>query len=1420
MKGPLFLVAGLLAGLRTQGVETWTDPRLPVTNGVVAWYDASRQTAARGARGLAPLRSWADAPEIVFDGSGGGRHVAQSLREARPTFRIDWGTSALAFDGTNDHLVALHPGWTLREASVFVVAAPQEVGAFRGLLAASAMGRNDYITGFNLDFGSPASTNQLAVLNAEGPGFGGERNLLQTSPQPLDRWHVFGLGVGSNSVRAFLDGAPQAARPRTSDQPLAADEVTLGARRYSNTPDRPHAQGFFRGRVTEVLIYDRVLQDTERVAVEHYLDEKYGSVLRGLGQASPREGPSALVPVPNPPPVQVHFPGVAAEPLPLDLGNVNNVRYRADGGLVAVGYDGRIWHLRDRDGDGREDAAALFFDGRASVRAPVGAALTPSGYARGNGLFVAAKGRLALVVDTDGDDRADADITVATWTETSIQQGVDALGVAVAPDGSVYFSLGCASFVEPFLIDSATGQAGYHTRRERGTILRVSPDFSRREIVATGIRFAVGMAFHADGELFVTDQEGATWRHDGNPLDELLHIQPGRHYGFPPRHPKHLPGVFDEPSVFDYVPQHQSTCGLCFNSAAVAVGAGAGTQAWFGPAHWRGDALVAGYSRGKVWRTKLVRTEAGYVAQTHLLATLQALVVDVCVSPRGDLLVATHSGQPDWGSGPAGQGRLWRLRYAQHEVPQPVTAWLATPTEIKIAFDRPAPPGGWAALASHARIESGPAVFPGDRFETLRPGYQVVYDQLAAPRQSHEILTTQLSPDQRTLTLVTRPREAPANTAVTLPASQASRAPSPQGADSLKPVGTTNSPIAGEIDLLATAHGLDAVWSAAQGNERLQIWLPHPDLKIANELTRGSADHARFFEALGRPGKLRLRGQLDLWQMLQPAIQPGSAIDWVRPPENVRVRFTASAELELRVDAPHAAVVRVASTPRQSEVRIDAPGRAWARLELVVATGPNLALTADWCTDEDARARAFPLRRFYVPWAALVPAAGVETAGNPRVIPEIAGGNWLHGRRLFFGDRLGCAKCHAIRGEGARLGPELSNLLHRDYASVRQDIESPNAAINPDHVASILERTDGEALTGIVLSEKDGALRLATAAGTIEELPRNTVRAARPSTLSLMPEGLWAGLTEAERRDLMTFLLTNPIEPAPVALETQGPPRPPPRKLSEVAACLGAAAASRPGLGAGPAAGRSRAVAETNPAPWRIVLCASAKDRGHGAPGFHDYPLWRERWATLLALADAVEIETADRWPSAEQWQRADVIAFYHDNPAWIAAKAADVDAFLERGGGLVFLHWSMNAYQGVDALIPRLWRAWGPGAKFRYGLEDLALASHPITAGFPATLRLTDEAYWNLPGGGGGGDGGGTAAVLASSREDGELTPQVWLREQGRGRVFVCIPGHFTWTFDDPLFRIMVLRGLAWAGKQPLERLEELATVGARFEP
>src|SRR5262249_32438538 len=198
--------------------------------------------------------------------------------------------------------------------------------------------------------------------------------------------------------------------------------------------------------------------------------------------------------------------------------------------------------------------------------------------------------------------------------------------------------------------------------------------------------------------------------HNAPPFDDLRRAKRARHYGSPPRPPKPLPDVIDEPSVFDYGPQHQSTCGLNFNEPVHGGPV-------FGPAWWRSDAFVAGYSRGKLYRTKLVKTEAGYVAQNQLLACLNMLAVDACVSPRGDLVVPVHRGGPDGGSGPSGKGKLYKITWADRDLAQPVLAWPQGPREVRVAFDRPLRPDQLLGLSGKTSIEHGRYVSAGDRFE-------------------------------------------------------------------------------------------------------------------------------------------------------------------------------------------------------------------------------------------------------------------------------------------------------------------------------------------------------------------------------------------------------------------------------------------------------------------------------------------------------------------------------------------------------------------------------------------------------------------------------------------------------------------------------------------------------------------------------
>lgn len=1346
---PFVLGCVLFAGHHTVEIPPWADPALPVRGGMALWLDAARLVQSHALEKQPPLKDGSAVP-VWFDGSGHGHHVRQADANKQPKLVCVGDAWVVRFDGVDDHLRTVDVGEKLSAFTVFIVAAPHaNPGDFRGFMALNKKNGRDYETGFTIDMNWPF-TATFDNLNVEGKGFGGAVNVAKAS-MPFGELHVVDVMASpvDRQVRVTIDGQPAGTRPFNPGE-LGMEEITIGARYYTNGPGAQEVRGFLKGDIAEVILYDRVLSPEEATKVRSYLEAKHKALKEALPHllelAGVRGEPVEVVA--NPPPVQMLVPGFTVRELPVALTNVNNLRYRPDGKLMALAYNGNIYLLSDTDGDGLEDKVELFWNGEGKLIAPIGMALTPPGYAKGQGVFVASKGKVSLIVDKDGDDKADEEIIVAQgWKE--LPHGVDALGVTLDKENNVYFGLGAANYANGYLLDN-DGKAHYDLKSDRGTIQKVSADFKKRETVCTGIRFSVGMAFNERGDLFCTDQEGATWLPNGNPLDELLHVVSGRHYGFPPRHPKHLPNVIDEPSVFDYGPQHQSTCGLLFNNAAKP----------FGPKEWHGDAIICGESRGKLYRTKLTHTPNGYLGQTQLIACLNALTIDACLSPQGDLVVCTHSGPPDWGTGPNGKGKLYKISYADHEVPQPLAIHPTSPQELRIDFDRPLNPEQLHDLAKQTKITYGQYVRAGDRFEVLKPPYQAVQMQTMSPRFNLPVYGASLTNDGRTLLLQTAPMRHAVHYGIKLPGM--GRPPF----DAKLPRGQL--PQHPEIDLNFTLNGLISSEKEASGRAN-QRWLAH-------------LGHA------SQPGKLEFK--LDLRNMLRPAVQPGSQLDHKPPQEVVHVKLECRRRFTFGVLAGQPAVsLETSFTPKSDEL-IPVQLRLWDD----VSTNANIpeALTCTWWTDEDPRPRPLAYHRILLPWAEL-PKANLMPSDRlvqQRDIPELAGGNWGRGRRLFFSEDAACAKCHAIRGEGAQIGPDLANLVHRDYASVRRDIEEPSYAINPDHVTYLLRLHDGRVLTGAVRTEGD-KLHVGNEKGEVTTIVKNEVEQMKISPKSIMPEDLHKKLGPERMKDLLTFLLN---EPPHMPLDAPLDP-PPPRKRAEVNAIL---------------AGAPKTPANTR--PLHVVLVAGPKDHG---PGEHDYPAWQKRWEQLLPATADVTVTTAWEWPKPEDFARADVLVFFQHG-TWNKDRARHIDSFLEKGGGLLYLHWAVDGSPDAPSFAQRIGLAARGGMiGFRHGPVDLGFEPsnrHPIARNF-TKIHFHDESYWKLVG------DPKHINLLATSIEDGQPQPQFWTMEPSNGRVFVCILGHYSWTFDDPLFRVLILRGMAWSAKEPVDRFNDLVWHGARVE-
>lgn len=124
-----------------------------------------------------------------------------------------------------------------------------------------------------------------------------------------------------------------------------------------------------------------------------------------------------------------------------------------------------------------------------------------------------------------------------------------------------------------------------------------------------------------------------------------------------------------------------------------------------------------------------------------------------------------------------------------------------------------------------------------------------------------------------------------------------------------------------------------------------------------------------------------------------------------------------------------------------------------------------------------------------------------------------------------------CQQCHTLFGVGSKIGPELtgSNRANLDY--VLSNVLDPSSLIAKDYMATVVATTDGRVLTGIVRSQDDQQITLATATETVV-LPRDEIDQVEASNKSMMPDDIWQPLSEHEIRSLIAYLAS----PAQTAL--------------------------------------------------------------------------------------------------------------------------------------------------------------------------------------------------------------------------------------------------------------------------------------------
>ncbi|MFO0869516.1 MAG: hypothetical protein U0935_11340 [Pirellulales bacterium] len=381
-------------------------------------------------------------------------------------------------------------------------------------------------------------------------------------------------------------------------------------------------------------------------------------------------------------------PGWVAERLPLDDRQMPTaLAWRPDGGLLVASLKGRVWLVRDTDGDGREDAWQAFSD---ELAAPYGIA------AVGEAVDVTTKSAVLRLWDDDHDGQADHVESVASgWGHTADYHDWT-VGLPSDGAGGYFVGLACQQ-------DRRSAAAA----RLRGTVVHLvaPPGGLQRgqrftlEPLTAGHRFPMGLARNLAGELFVTDNQG-----NYNPFNELNHVRPGRRYGFinaveqrPDFHPPIEPAAIEIPH-----PWTRSVNGICFLEAPGLGGTTPSAAAApdlaarpFGP--FTGHLVGCEYDTRRLVRMSLQRVGETFQGGVYPLTYDEPrgaawLLGPLCcaVSPRGALYVGgiRDSG---WGGG-NNRGEIVRLRLRAETLPAGIAEVRATSDGFVIEFTRPLDP--------------------------------------------------------------------------------------------------------------------------------------------------------------------------------------------------------------------------------------------------------------------------------------------------------------------------------------------------------------------------------------------------------------------------------------------------------------------------------------------------------------------------------------------------------------------------------------------------------------------------------------------------------------------------------------------------------------------------------------------------------
>ena len=132
-------------------------------------------------------------------------------------------------------------------------------------------------------------------------------------------------------------------------------------------------------------------------------------------------------------------------------------------------------------------------------------------------------------------------------------------------------------------------------------------------------------------------------------------------------------------------------------------------------------------------------------------------------------------------------------------------------------------------------------------------------------------------------------------------------------------------------------------------------------------------------------------------------------------------------------------------------------------------------------------------------------------------------GNVEHGKEIFAG-KGGCAKCHAIQGKGATIGPDLSNVGAEMTLKHLRESLTTETPITRGYTPVTVVLANGQTVKGVAKNEDAFSLQLLDYDNHLQLIDKADVRQEDEGTKSLMPHDYDKVLSKDEFQDLLAML--------------------------------------------------------------------------------------------------------------------------------------------------------------------------------------------------------------------------------------------------------------------------------------------------------